>query len=633
MTYKFLLIIVATCALVLFESTDGLAQNYILGSVTDKDTGAPIHGVYILLEGSQTGTITNQAGNFRLSFDVPLNSQPRFIVSCIGYNKEIVRPRDTHSILHIELTPSITVLPEVTVRTYEAKDIVIDAYRKISENYPNIPMLLTGFYRETLRRDTTHYIYVGEAELQAKKKPYENKQKDGQVKVTKGRVKLSNDSANRVTYFAGPHIMHRFDFVIQRIEFISKVKDNDYSYDFDSPTTLAGRRLYNISFKPVDAVGKFIGNLFIDMETGAFAGAEYKLSNTGLRQENTIYKSAKWLDREYKVNYYSHEGKWYLQDIYQRGTAYDNILKDTVSYTTEFVVTDIDSSSTSNFTYDEQLQYRDIFMPRLSNYDSGFWRNHNIILEDSTLREHEGLDRSGQIRKAKISSLRKFLVNLESDAGMGYIQSSGKSFSGSLAYQNLDLEFDVKPREIIPIFFISYNYKLSKITNVNLGFFTTMGGETKEETILSGISYRKYLPISNRPVSVESSLNLAYTVNMIKLASTILDEPITIKDKTFNDKVDIKFATRHLSLMPALKIAVEYKRRMDFFVQGFYKLELMRKHSLVFQQKKNFLQSKKATADISNPEISMSVNSTYTREIPFEIKPLVLVIGCTLRIN
>lgn len=90
-----------------------LQERRITGNVKD-ESGNPLAGVYVQIEGTNTGTITDVKGNFTVAV---ANDDVKLIFSFIGYVTEIVDVKGK-SVIDISLLPDITKLDEVVVVGY-----------------------------------------------------------------------------------------------------------------------------------------------------------------------------------------------------------------------------------------------------------------------------------------------------------------------------------------------------------------------------------------------------------------------------------------------------------------------------------------------------------------------------------
>ncbi|WPP49194.1 SusC/RagA family TonB-linked outer membrane protein [Catalinimonas niigatensis] len=94
----------------------------VQGKVTDASGGDPIPGANIVVKGTNTGTVTDIEGNYRIN--VP-NSESVLVFSYIGYTSEEITV-GTQSTINIEMFSDITSLGEVVVVGYgtqQRKDV------------------------------------------------------------------------------------------------------------------------------------------------------------------------------------------------------------------------------------------------------------------------------------------------------------------------------------------------------------------------------------------------------------------------------------------------------------------------------------------------------------------------------
>jgi len=91
-----------------------IQQQKVTGTITDSNTGEPIIGANIIVEGTTIGVVSDAGGNF--SLEAP-KSGATLIVSFLGYLSEHVSVNG-QSTLNIKLVPDITKLDEVVVVGY-----------------------------------------------------------------------------------------------------------------------------------------------------------------------------------------------------------------------------------------------------------------------------------------------------------------------------------------------------------------------------------------------------------------------------------------------------------------------------------------------------------------------------------
>ncbi|HEY7878201.1 MAG TPA: carboxypeptidase-like regulatory domain-containing protein, partial [Gemmatimonadaceae bacterium] len=88
------------------------AQASIHGTVVEQQTGTPIAGALVVVTGTKTSAVTNDAGAFSLTADHPITS---VTVASAGYVTKDVAVTNASEALHIRLTLSQTKLPGVQV--------------------------------------------------------------------------------------------------------------------------------------------------------------------------------------------------------------------------------------------------------------------------------------------------------------------------------------------------------------------------------------------------------------------------------------------------------------------------------------------------------------------------------------
>ena len=127
------------------------------GKVTDAKTRKPM--AHVSVTDRSVGTVTNEAGEFVLK----LPSAPETVTfSCLGYKTQKLSAKALGSVrVEVRLEPSSVMLDEIVVQGADAKELVRKAMAKIVDNYPNVPNLLRGFYRETVQK-RNHFTGISE---------------------------------------------------------------------------------------------------------------------------------------------------------------------------------------------------------------------------------------------------------------------------------------------------------------------------------------------------------------------------------------------------------------------------------------------------------------------------------------
>lgn len=95
----------------------------ISGSVKDSETREPLAYASVRLEGSSTGTTTNEQGGFSISIGTTLAEKARLIISFVGYKPETVTLSPHQTRYTILLKPDASALQEVVVVSGTMKEV------------------------------------------------------------------------------------------------------------------------------------------------------------------------------------------------------------------------------------------------------------------------------------------------------------------------------------------------------------------------------------------------------------------------------------------------------------------------------------------------------------------------------
>ncbi|MBL7111225.1 MAG: carboxypeptidase-like regulatory domain-containing protein [Bacteroidales bacterium] len=139
-----------------FISIVSSAQDYwqISGIVTNSETLKPLPYTNIRILNKSLGTISNQQGRFIIRLPVEFRSDT-LTFSYLGFKKQILPLGQvtTDSII-ISLQPEVYELKEVTAQGLTARSLLQKCLEQIPENYPDQPVGMTAFYRETIHENS-----------------------------------------------------------------------------------------------------------------------------------------------------------------------------------------------------------------------------------------------------------------------------------------------------------------------------------------------------------------------------------------------------------------------------------------------------------------------------------------------
>ena len=138
------------------------------GIVVDKNSGKPLAHASIVVSGSSISVVSNSDGEFSLKIPDELN-QSVLTITFIGYSSKRMPVSDLKTEKNIiQLEPKPIQLPEVSIISKDAAAIVKAMFEKIPANYPANEMLMTAFYRESIKKNRS-YVSLSEAVVEVDK--------------------------------------------------------------------------------------------------------------------------------------------------------------------------------------------------------------------------------------------------------------------------------------------------------------------------------------------------------------------------------------------------------------------------------------------------------------------------------
>ena len=361
------------------------------GKVTDAKTRKPM--AHVSVTDRSVGTVTNEAGEFVLK----LPSAPETVTfSCLGYKTQRLSAKALGSVrVEVRLEPSSVMLDEIVVQGADAKELVRKAMAKIVDNYPNVPNLLRGFYRETVDK-RGHFTCISEGVVDVYKTGYDkNDWRDG-VAIIKGRRLLSQRPGDTlsVKLQGGPVLPIILDVVKESEVLLNEEELNNYSFRYVTMSKADDRNQYVVEIAPLLVVpyALYHGRLYIDQETLAFTRIELSLDMrdtdkvtqmilkkkpTGLRftpHELSIYIDYKTDNGITRINY--------IRNVIRfRCDWKRKLFKSNFMVTSEMVVTDRQEGKDL-----KPIKSRDTFNRKDNFYDKvvyfndpDFWGHDNII--------------------------------------------------------------------------------------------------------------------------------------------------------------------------------------------------------------------------------------------------------------
>jgi hypothetical protein len=373
----------------------------IRGRVVDAETNQPLIFAGIAVQGTNVSTVTNLDGEFTLKIGEGEAGKLEF--SYIGYKNRVMSIDDMKTNGQrnvIELETAMIPIREVIVKPLVPEEIIEKVIDHFDENYPAVANDMTGFYRETIRKNRT-YVSIGEAVVEVFKAPYQNELRYDAVRIYKGRKSSDVDKMDTVLFKlqGGPTTTLYLDVVKNPETFLTREALAQYDLELSSIVVIDDRTNYVINFyqKPSITTPLYQGRLFIDIETYAVAQAEFafNLENKDLAASMFIRKKPMGMQvtpelTSYLVRYREMNGKWYF--THSRAEVKFKVdwkrkLFNT-NYTTmsELAITDRTEEDVVKFTSKERIKPSDVFTEEVTAFaDPDFWGDYNVIEPDQSI--------------------------------------------------------------------------------------------------------------------------------------------------------------------------------------------------------------------------------------------------------
>ena len=396
-----ILITTLLCSLYTMAQTDGLWT--FSGKVVDAKTRKALSHVSVTHR--NVGTVTNEEGEFTLK----LKETPATVkFSCLGYKSQLLSAVECKA--HeaegkpVQLQASSVVLSEIVVKGIDRpRQLVEEAIDKIDINYPRVPNLLRGFYRETTQK-RNRFISVAEGVVDVYKSPYYRMDWRDGVAILKGRRLLSqrkNDTL-AVKLQGGPVLPVHLDVVKERDILFTYEELNNYSFSYKGMKRTGDQTSYVIEIKPALIVDYplYNGLLYIDQETLAFTKIELQLdmSNPEKATQSILRKKPLGLrfaphEMSISIDYKTDNGVTrinYIRNVIRfRCDWKRKLFKSNFTVVSEMVVTDLrEGEDVKPIKVRDTFNRRDNFYDKVIYFeDPDFWGDENIIEPTEDLLE------------------------------------------------------------------------------------------------------------------------------------------------------------------------------------------------------------------------------------------------------
>ena len=373
----------------------------IRGKVIDAETGLPLVFAGVGVLGSNVSTVTNLDGEFILKVSEAEAGKVEF--SFVGYKNKVMAISDMKTNGQrnvIELETAMIPIREIIVKPMVPEEILEQVISRFSENYPTVPNEMTGFYRETIKKNR-NYISIGEALVEIFKAPYQNDLRFDAVRIYKGRKSNDVEKMDTVLFKlqGGPTTTLYLDIVKNPETFLTREALTQYDFELSSIVSIDDRTNYVIKFfqKPSITTPLYQGTLYIDIKTYAIAEAEFSfnLENKELAASMFIRKKPIGMQvtpevTSYLVRYHEVDGKWYFAhsraEVKFKVDWKKKLFNTNYTTMSELAITDRTEEDVVKFASKDRMKPTDFFTEEVSAFaDPAFWGDYNVIEPDQSI--------------------------------------------------------------------------------------------------------------------------------------------------------------------------------------------------------------------------------------------------------
>lgn len=379
---------------------DSVKYESFSGRVLDRNTMKPVVFANIQLKESNVGVVTNSDGDFIIK--VPSNMvKQKLQINHLGYkNAEVELSQLNESMNIIYLESAIFPIEEVKIRKNDPEDLLRAAIRNKSVNYSNDPVMMTSFYRETIKQNK-NYVAVAEAVIDIYKAPYYKTSEGDRSKIFKGRK--SQDVKKMDTVIVkmqgGPYTSLLLDVVKNPGDILSEDLFELYDYKLEGLNYINDRQAYVISFKQKEHISEplYEGKIYLDYDNLAVTGLDFHLNTQNIEKATNLLVRKKpasmkidVLGANYLTRYRDLNGTWYLSYVrseLELKCKWDKKLFSSMfTLMSEMAVTDMDPKNVDKLKFKEQAKYSDILAEQVSQFeDPDYWGDYNIIKPDESI--------------------------------------------------------------------------------------------------------------------------------------------------------------------------------------------------------------------------------------------------------
>ena len=383
------------------EFTDTLNFDTYNGLVVDMVNSRNLPFATIEAIGSNVATVSNMDGEFiiKIAKDSKVSELK---ISYIGFANEIVSLSDfkENRAKIIGMKPSAVQLKEITIRPQDALELMVDVLANIRENYSVDPMMMRGFYRETIQRGK-NYASISEAVVDIFKGSYVNDFQIDQVKLFKGRKSADVEKMDTVLFKVqgGPSTTILLDVVKNPYILLSSDYGDIYDFNLSDVISIDDQLHYVVSFNQKEHISEpyYNGRFYIDMEKLAITEAVFELNTENEEEAARLFIQRKPMGMSiipekaaYRVKYTVEDNRWYFRyaraEVKFKVSWKKKLFNTTYSTMSELAITDRTYEGIEKFSGKERFRTNDVMNDKVFTFfDQGFWEGYNVIEPDQSI--------------------------------------------------------------------------------------------------------------------------------------------------------------------------------------------------------------------------------------------------------
>lgn len=383
------------------EVIDTINFKIYYGKVVDNTTGSSLPFATVEAIGSNVATVSNIDGNFtiKLAKEADIN---QFKISYIGYKNATISAEDFKKsrTLMVRLEPTSVMLQEITIRPEDALSVIMDALRKIGENYSKEPMMMRGFYRETIVRNR-NYVSISEAVVDIYKGAYANDFQIDQVKIFKGRKSADVDKMDTVLFKlqGGPKTTMLLDVMKNPYILLSDKYQSIYDFLLVDVISINDRLHYVVSFnqRPYVDDPYYSGKFYVDMERLGISEIEFELNTENKEMVSRMFIQKKPIGMSvepekavYRAKYTTEDDKWYFSyaraEVKFKVDWVKKLFNTTYTTMSELAITDRTYEGVEKISGKERFRTSDVLDEKVYIFfDQDFWGGYNVIEPDQSI--------------------------------------------------------------------------------------------------------------------------------------------------------------------------------------------------------------------------------------------------------